>query len=129
MASLFSRRTAAIYLRIQGTLVVGWWLLLLLSPEERARFKAADHPDSALLAFWLGDLVIVAAGSLLAAHWLVRGSPRAAGTLWFLSGGISFGTLYCVALSMLTGQALVGCVLMVPAALVTLSIAGQHAKP
>ena len=116
-------RMAGLYLIAQAGLTLGWWLLLVSVPESRALFKAADHPDGALLAFWLADLVAVAGGSALAGVLLLKGDRRATGALWFTCGALVYAALYCIAVTSMTGDAGLATGLMVPAATVTVLIA------
>ncbi len=114
---------SAIYLLAQGAVTIVWWLLLWGVPQSRAFFKPVQHVESVLLAFWMADLVGVAGGSLVAGLWIRRGDRRAGAAVWFATGSVVYGALYCTATTWLTGQAMAASGLMVPAAIVTSAIA------
>ena len=86
----------AAYFGAQGTLVATWWVLLLAHPPSRLLFKPPGSSDDALLAFWLPDLALAGAGSIVAAVLCWRRSPRAGGALWLVAGAVSYAALYCV---------------------------------
>lgn len=117
------RQRIASYLALQGLLILAWWVGLLVSPAFRARFLPAGMPDAQLMAFWLPDLGLAAGGSLAAAAGVLGERRWARPLLWALAGAMSYATLYCLALSSLTGGAWASSAAMVPAALLTLGAA------
>lgn len=118
----------ALYLFAQSALAAGWWALLVIRPESRTWFRPLDGPDVMLLAFWIADLACVVLGSAVAA-WLVhRRDARRSTALAFLSGAMVYATLYCAALSIMTGEAWLGVALMLPATVVTLAIARRESR-
>lgn len=119
---------AAPYYALQGLLTLLWWLLLFLNPATRAHFQPPGSPTRDLLAFWLPDLLLVGLGSLAAGYLRARGSRSAPFLLWFVAGGMSYATLYCLALSLGTGAAWAGVVLMVPAMLLSLLFAASASR-
>lgn len=127
--NVVTNRVAAGYLFLQGALVPGWWLLLVFVPSTRDLFKASEHPDSALLAFWLADLACISVGSIVSGWWLLKRDVRAGATVWFTAGAVVYAALYCIILSTLTGQAILAATLMVPAALVTVLVARRTPIP
>jgi hypothetical protein len=111
------------YLVLQGGLVLGWWLLLWFVPSTRDLFKAAEHPDSALLAFWFADLACIAVGSIVSGWWAFRRDVHAVAAVWFTAGAVVYAALYCIILSTMTGQAIMAAALMCPAAIITVLVA------
>jgi hypothetical protein len=121
-------RAKTAYLVAQAILVAVWWLSLALQPDVRHWFRPANAPDSMLLAFWLADLVCVIFGSGLAAWLMHNRDPRRAFVLSFTSGALVYGLLYGVALSLMTGEAWLGVLLMAPATALTLLITRDESK-
>lgn len=122
-------RVSVFYLMVQGALTLAWWVMLWTVPESRVLFKPAAQPDDALLSFWLADLVCVAAGSALSGLWLLRRDTRAIPAIWFTTGAIVYGALYCVAVTWQTGEAVLASSLMIPAAMATSLIAVRSRMP
>lgn len=91
------------YFGLQAALVVAWWVWMLASPEARGLFKPAGFPDAALFAFAAPDVLIVA-GSVWIAVQIWRG--RAVwSVIWGVAGCVAYGTVYCLAQSLATGEA------------------------
>ncbi len=119
----------AAYLALQGLLILAWWGGLQVSPDFRALFLPPGMPDAQLMAFWLPDLGLAAAGSLACAVGLLRRRRWASPLLWALAGAMAYAALYCLALSLLTGGAWAASLLMLPAMLLTLAAALLHTRP
>ena len=112
------RRLAILYLVVQGVAVFAWWALLLLHPEAREAFAASGAPETTLLAFMPGDLIVYGAGSLLAAYGLAHGRAWGWAALCVNAGAGVYAALYGLALSLLGGGAWLGAVMMAPALVV-----------
>ncbi|HEY0035157.1 MAG TPA: hypothetical protein VGB66_00645, partial [Longimicrobium sp.] len=123
------QRISAAYFAFQGVAIVAWWIVLWRVPSVRGWFVAPGWTESSLLAFWVPDLVIGGAGSMLAAWLVVRASRWAGPALWLVAGAMLYATLYCVAASFATGGAWLNVALMTPAALASLGLAGLNALP
>ena len=125
------RRTcpAATYLFVQGALTVGWWVLLWWVPTSRTLFRPADYADDALLSFWLADLVCVGAGSFSSGYLLLSRKPTGTISVWFTSGAIVYGSLYCFVTTLRTSQAVLATLLMTVAAGLTTVIAIRLPRP
>jgi hypothetical protein len=92
------RRLAVPYLVVQAAAIPAWWLAMAAWPSVRGRFELDPGNRDVLDAFLLGDLVLLAGGSAVAAV-LRRGrvvgavvaGGWAASTLtlagWVLTGG------------------------------------------
>ncbi|HEV2146005.1 MAG TPA: isoprenylcysteine carboxylmethyltransferase family protein [Longimicrobiaceae bacterium] len=113
-------QVAGIYFLLQAGGVVGWWALLWLHPEYRIPFQLDVRSETALLAFWLPDLVLLAGGSLAASVWSFRRSALLPYALWFVTGSVSYATLYCLAGALITNGGWLSVVLMAPAMLLSL---------
>ena len=97
------RRLAVAYLILQGVGVLAWWVLLLAFPASRALFTAEGAPDAVLLAFLVGDVVLVGIGSFAAAAGITGHRAWAWPVLLVHAGAAVFAGLYCVLLPVLTG--------------------------
>ena len=108
---------AALYFAFQSLCAAFWWLILALEPRARPLFRPANTPDSALFAFFLPDALLFIGAALWAAARLVK-NPRAARLpLVVHIGGAVYAALYCIAQTLLTGEAILATVLMVTCAL------------
>lgn len=123
------QRLAGPYFALQGALVLAWWAALVLHPPLRARFQPPGSPPEHLLAFWLPDLALVAAGSLLAAWLCARGGRWLLPAAWTVAGAVAYATLYCAALWLMTGAAWLSVALMLPAAALSLLFASVCDAP
>jgi hypothetical protein len=112
------RRLAVAYLTLHAIAASAWWLILLAVPSSRPYFRAADAPDSALLAFGVADAVLFIGTSALAAVGLYRRHRWAWPVLCVHAGAAGYAALYCWALTALTGDAPLGAVLMTPSLIV-----------
>ena len=116
------------YLLAQSVLVAAWWLALVLKPETRDWFRPSTAPDEMLLSFWLADLACIVMGSALAAVFVRRRDPRRVPALWFIAGAMVYATLYCIAVTAMTGESALGVALMLPATVKTLAIARAESR-
>lgn len=115
------RRSASAYFILQGATVALWWLVLIIAPSSRTLFLADKAPETVLLAFWLPDLALLALGSAIGACLCLRDSGYTLAVLWFVCGTVSYSTLYCLALALMTDSAWLGVALMLPAMLLSLA--------
>lgn len=107
--------SAAIYFTVQGIAVIAWWLLLLLVPNSRKYFQLEPASEISLLAFWLADLMLLGAGSLLAAWLCLKNNENKSIVLWSVVGAISYAAFYCLAFAFFTDSGWLGVTLMFPA--------------
>ena len=109
------RRSAAIYFTLQGVAVFAWWAMLFLYQSCRTYFALEPTSETSLMAFWLADIAFLGVGSL-AAGWLCsRGHQYAAIVSWFVTGAISYATVYCFAFALMMNSGWLGVTLMFPA--------------
>ncbi|WP_162656328.1 hypothetical protein [Tuwongella immobilis] len=108
------RRLACGYLLLQGLGAVAWWGMLAAWPASRAAFRAADAPDSSLLAFAVADLGLFAALSIGVAIGLHHRSRWAWPLLAIHTGAAMYAGLTCWTLTAMTGEAWLGALLMTP---------------
>ena len=111
------RHTAAIYFALQGIAVVAWWILLFFVPASRKYFQLENTSETSLLAFWLADLLLLGIGSLIAGWLCFQDSRHAPAASWFVTGAVSYATLYCLAFAFFTNLGWLGVTLMLPAML------------
>ncbi|WP_298866068.1 hypothetical protein [uncultured Gimesia sp.] len=90
------------YLLVQGMAGIFWWILLFQMPESRAWFLSEQFPEQVLMSFWLPDFLILILGSFLAAEGYRNHRSWFQPVLYFLTGGISYISLYLLALSIST---------------------------
>lgn len=107
------RQTACIYFTLQAFAVGAWWLLLFFHSPSRAAFQMGDSPAT-LLAFWLPDLFLLAAGSSVVAALCYAKSELAFVAAWFVCGAASYAALYCLSFSLYTDTGWLGTTLMLP---------------
>ncbi|MCC9606233.1 isoprenylcysteine carboxylmethyltransferase family protein [Blastopirellula sp. JC732] len=117
------RTVVASYLLLQAAATAAWWLLLWLVPASAAWFQPANWPREALLGFWLGDLLLLVGGSLIAALFVMRDDRHARLAVWALAAAAWYPTLTCVGVSLLSGEAWIAAGLMVCLAGMTLAMA------
>ena len=111
------RRFAGFYFAFQSAAVLAWWLMLFWFPATRFYFRMSADSDAMLLAFWLPDLVLIAAGSAAASAFCFFENKLAPLAAWFVSGAMSYAALYCLASALLTDFGWLGVALMLPAML------------
>lgn len=111
------RKAAAAYYLIQGLVVMGWWGLLITRPDTRRWFALESSSLTTLWAFWLPDLLIIGPVSLLAAILISLRNRYATSAMWLVTGGVTYATLYTLAIVMMTDHGWPGVVLMLPATL------------
>ncbi|HEX9959844.1 MAG TPA: hypothetical protein VGB00_02860, partial [Pyrinomonadaceae bacterium] len=108
------RQHATIYFILQGAAVAAWWLILFFAPSSRVYFRMGDSEET-LLAFWLPDLILIAAGSFVAAGFCFFDSRLTAIALWLVAGAVAYAGFYCLAFAFLTDSGWLGVTLMMPA--------------
>lgn len=110
------RQYATIYFAFQGIGVIIWWCLLFFYPRSRAYFQMGGS-ENILLSFWLPDLFLLAVGSLFAS-WFIRTENKLATiAMWFVTGTISYASLYCYSFALITDTGWLGVLFMFPAML------------
>jgi protein-S-isoprenylcysteine O-methyltransferase Ste14 len=112
------RHSAGIYFAFQAVAVAIWWLVLLFIPSSRIYFQmGSDSSNATLLAFWLPDLFLLAAGSAIAGALCFLNSKLLPLAMWFVCGTIAYATFYCLAFALLTDTGWLGVTMMMPATL------------
>lgn len=113
-----SARWGAIYLALQALGATFWWLMLWRVPESRAWFRPHAAPDSALLSFFLPDAIGFIGLGIWAAIALWRDARHAVLPLALHVGATTYAALYCLQQWLLTGEAGLAALLMLPALVV-----------
>lgn len=72
MSRPLARRLSGAFLILQGAGVLAWWILLVLVPSSRPLFRAETAPDATLLAFAVGDVLLVGVLALLTGRGVLR---------------------------------------------------------
>jgi len=107
---------ATFYFNVQAGAVALWWLMLYAAPSSRAWFFPAGKLEDPLLAFVIPDLVVLSAGSALAALLRHRRRSSARWAAWFVSGAVWYAASYTVAWAVLLDAPLLSVALMLAAA-------------
>src|SRR5258706_12796814 len=94
MADRMTRRAGATFLAVQASVTVGWWPARAMSTRVRGWFELDASNGDVLDAFFLGDVVVLAGGSLVACIALARAWPRASMVVVAVAGGAAYATLY-----------------------------------
>jgi protein-S-isoprenylcysteine O-methyltransferase Ste14 len=110
-------RNAAVYYMLQGLAVVGWWVLIIGSPDSRARFQLEADSQISLWAYWLPDLLLIGPGSFVGAALVYNRNRFATAALWLVSGAVTYATLHSLAIAMITDRGWLGVALMLAATL------------
>jgi len=109
------RHASAVYFVVQGIAVFAWWVVLLLAPATRHYFLLEPDSELSLMSFWLADIFLLGFGSLTAG-WLCFSNNRYSSiATWFVTGSVSYATLYSFAFSLKTDIGWIGVILMFPA--------------
>ncbi len=124
-----ARTIVTIYLLAQAVGTAAWWCALLIVPESTDWFQPASWPDDALLGFWFADGLLVVGGSLVTAVMISKKLPHSSVAIWMLAATTWYPTLYCIGVSVLTGEAWLASGLMSCMAGLTLSMATIHGTP
>ena len=113
-----ARRAGVTFLALQAAGGAAWWAALLAAPAVRVHFKPAAAPDATLLAFGPADVLLYVVLSAGCAAGLGKGAAWAWPLLCVHAGGAAYAALYCWGLTLLTGEAWPGAVLMTPSLVV-----------
>lgn len=111
------RRYAIGYYLLQGVAVVAWWLMMYVWPSTQSWFRLDNHSLISLDSFWLGDLLLIAPGSITAAFLLYRRWKHATAAMWLVTGAVTQATAYSAAYTLQTDVGWLGVTLMLPAML------------
>lgn len=113
-----NRRPAA-YLALFGAAVIGWWVAVATVPVVRRVFSPAADPW-VLTSYLLPDVVLLVAGSLLAAVAVLTGHRWSVAAVASVLGAELYATLHLLAWTGRTGQGWPGVALMAAGAAGTL---------
>ena len=109
------RHSAALYYAIQGLAVIAWWAVLYLVPSSRQYFALERSSETSLMAFWLADLSFLGIGSLAVGWLCFRDHEYSRIAAWFVTGAVSYASVYCFAFALMTDVGWLGVTLMFPA--------------
>jgi protein-S-isoprenylcysteine O-methyltransferase Ste14 len=109
-------RSASIYFFLQGFAVLGWWAMLFVAPETRGYFRMGSD-ESTLLSFWLPDIVFLGLGSLAVGALCLNSHLYKGIGAWFVTGLVTYATMYTFAFALMTDTGWLGVVFMAPATL------------
>lgn len=109
------RHSAALYFAIQGSAVIAWWAVLYFAPSTREYFLLERSSETSLMAFWLADLSFLGIGSLVASGLCYRDHEYSRIGSWFVTGAISYASVYSLAFALMTDIGWLGVTLMFPA--------------
>lgn len=109
------RHSAALFFVIQGSAVIAWWAVLYFAPSTREYFLLERSSETSLMAFWLADLSFLGIGSLVASGLCYRDHEYSRIGSWFVTGAISYASVYSLAFALMTDIGWLGVTLMFPA--------------
>ncbi|HVF47084.1 MAG TPA: isoprenylcysteine carboxylmethyltransferase family protein [Pyrinomonadaceae bacterium] len=109
------RRMAGLYYMLQGVGVISWWILLYAAPQYRRYFVLEQNSETSRLAFWLADLFLLGIGSIVAGVLCLTDQRLKEIAAWFVTGAVSYATLYSFTFTMTTDSGWLGVVFMGPA--------------
>jgi hypothetical protein len=104
----------AAYLVFQSFTAVIWWVSLLIWPNIRPYFRPTNTPDSALFAFLFPDLILFIFAALVSAKHLITSPHDARTPLLLHFGGAAYASIYCISQTLLTGEAILATLFMLP---------------
>lgn len=107
------------YFVLQAIAVAAWWGWLVVHPATRPVFFAREVGNAPLVAFAVADGLVLVLGSLAVAWLARRGSPHARAVAFVVLGALLYGTIWCVAAFVATGEAFLAVVAMVAATAAT----------
>lgn len=108
---------------MQAAAVAGWWLALVISPRVRGWFELDAARRDVLSAFVVGDVLVLLAGSTVAAVGLLREARWAPSWVAGVAGGAAYATLLLAGWVAFGGSGAVGLVPMIAATGATALIA------
>ncbi len=109
------KTSAAAYFTLQGLAVFGWWAVLYFLPTSRKYFVLEANSETSLMSFWLADIAFLGLGSLVTGWLCFRNDQYKQIVAWFVTGTISYATVYCFAFAIMTDIGWLGVTLMFPA--------------
>ena len=123
------RAFAIAFLLAQAAGACAWWAVLAAWPPSRAYFRAEGAPDATLLAFGPADLLLFAGASAASGYGFWTGRRWAWPLLCAHAGAAAYAALYCWGLAALTGDGLLGALLMSPSLVVPVFLAWRLRPP
>ena len=112
------RRLTIGILAAEGLLGLAWTALLLAEPDAGSWFLPEGIDPGLIRTFLIADVVFFALLPLTAALGLRRRAKWALAALWTHAGGIGYAALWGWGLVAVTGDGLLGALLMTPGAIV-----------
>lgn len=109
------RHSAAIYFALQGLAIIAWWAVLFFIPAWRQYFVFERNSETSLMAFWLTDLSFLGIGSLVTGWLCFSDHEYKRIAAWFVTGAVSYATVYCLAFTFMTDTGWLGVTMMFPA--------------
>lgn len=108
------RNIAIVFLALQGTAILAWWVVLLAFPQARAPLLAPGVTETTLLAFTAGDWLLYGGGSLAAAYGLATDRAWAWSVLCLHAGAGIYAALWGLSVPLLGGGGWLGAAMMLP---------------
>lgn len=124
-----SNRIVGFYFLAQSLCVVAWWLALWVFPASSRWFLPIEWQRQRLADFGLPDLFLIALVSVFAAEAAFRRRTWAVAAVWSLTGACWYPTLYCISVSLRTGEAWIASGMMSCMAGMTLAMATVYGTP
>jgi hypothetical protein len=123
-----SRRLSVAYMALQAGMALGWWVALVVSDRVRGWFELDAGEHDVLSAFVLADLLVIVAGSAVAALALARSWSWASSCVAWVAGGVAYATLYLAMWTILGGHGAAGLAPMAGATVLTSGVAIRETR-
>jgi len=102
-----ARQAANWFCMVTAVSIFAWWALLIRVPESHAWFFPESMTELGKMSFVIADL-LAAVGLIVCAIGLKCHWPGMGTLMLFITGGLAYATLYCIAMSINTGEGWVG---------------------
>jgi len=106
---------AAAYFAAQGLAGAGWWIVMETEPALAGYFLSKQIGEAQYGALLISDVMIFVLGSLVASGAIWMKARWHMLSVWGVTGGTAYATIFALAMYVLAGEGAVGAVLMVGA--------------
>ena len=111
------------YFAAQGASCIAWWAWMLLAPQHRGLFFPRASLPELMQSLIVGDLLLIAFGSLAAAHSLNHRRRWAPAAMWLVAGACMYAALLAISLWALTREAALAAIAMAPTLIIPMLLA------
>ena len=105
-------RSLPLFLLLEAVATIVWWAMLAVVPSSRHWFFPQGWPMLAIYSCLVSDCLLMVVAGIVGAVGMRGRASWAAVVLWLHFGGVVYGTIMAVCAWLLTGQAVLGALLM-----------------